>query len=181
MSFLENFQNRKVIKTEVPCQWGSLVILLLLNTVERQSIISQIRQLSCSNMGFPSGLQFVLHQESSVSKSFMAMNQSNTLVPRHTGFEMQRLVWGEKSNSDKPVYRGKLSLVQQAYTRSHSAFKPHLNEILVCVPCVVGVGMYLLWSRGKSREVKGPQKANENKPKENQTLWVLLFLSRLSP
>jgi len=49
--------------------------------VEKQSITSQIRQFGCSNMGFPSGLQFVLHQESSVSKSFMAMNQTNTLVP----------------------------------------------------------------------------------------------------
>lgn len=61
MPFLENFQNKKKIKTEVYYQQGSLVILLLLNTVETQSISSQIRQRGCNNTGFLSELQFVLH------------------------------------------------------------------------------------------------------------------------
>lgn len=87
---------------------------------------------------------------------------------------MQSLVQTEKSNSEKHIYRGKFGLVQRAHTRPHSAFKPPLNEILVCVLYAVGVETYLTWSgmtfSAKDREVKGPKKANENKT--NQILRV---------
>jgi len=88
---------------------------------------------------------------------------------------MQRLFWGEKSNSDKAIYRGKFSLVQKAHTKFHSALKPPLNEILVCARCVVGVGTYLLWSKAKHRAVKGLQKANENKKKKKTRLFESFF------
>lgn len=79
-AFSLKLSNKNVIHTKEPYQWSSLLILLLLNTVGRHSITSQIWYLDSSNTGFPSGLQFVVHQESPVSKSFMVMNQSNTIV-----------------------------------------------------------------------------------------------------
>lgn len=144
----------------MPYQWSSLLILLLLNTVERQSITSEIRHLGFSNIGFPSGLRFVVRQESSVNKSFMVMNQSNTTVPMKDVVDLRcKDLCGEKKrNTDKTIYTVYLNI----------AWK----KVLVCIPCAFGVGIHLLWSK---REANGPQQVNENKPKEKS------FFSFYSP
>lgn len=85
---------------------------------------------------------------------------------------MQNLVQAEKSNSDKPIYREKFGVVQQAHKKSHSAFKPYLNEILVCILHITVIGSTQLWSKAKCRKVENPEKTKENKSKANQTLIV---------
>lgn len=84
----------------------------------RQSITSQIRYLDCSYTEFPSGLQFVVRQESPVSKSFMVMNQSNIIVPIKEVVDLRcKDLWkgGKKRNTDKIIHRVHLNLIRKKF------------------------------------------------------------------